>query len=205
MSTSSVPPDAAPAPPQLLPAGWYPDPLNLALRRYFNGGRWTFWTSDPARHQVQARLQTATPQQTEPARNQSAGLRDDIAAARADANLLFGVEKEVRLLEGHLRPEERVVALAGAIGAGTGVLACTNHRLLFLFVGIVRHQFLEAQWNQVRHVIYDLASKRFEVYTVRKTKRAVPVLSVPIPHREDAIRVAKAAEASSAAPRLDTV
>ena len=205
MSTPSIPSGAAPAPPRVLPAGWYPDPLNLALRRYFDGGRWTFWTSDPTRNPAQEHLQAATPQQTEPDRTRSAGLRGDIAAARADAKLLIGVEKEIRLLEGHLRQEERVVALAGAIGAGTGVLACTEHRLLFLFVGIVRKQFLEAQWNQVRHVIYDLASRRFEVYTVRKTKRAVPALSVLVPHREDAIRVAQAAEASSAAPRIDTV
>jgi hypothetical protein len=68
-------------------------------------------------------------------------LRPDIAhAVSRVSGLLVGSMKEVNLLAGYLRPEERVLALTGAQGEGFGVLACTSQRLLFLFVGIVRKQ-----------------------------------------------------------------
>jgi hypothetical protein len=44
----------------------------------------------------------------------------------------------IKEVGGYLGPEERVVALTGAHGEGLGVLACTNQRLLFFFVGLVR-------------------------------------------------------------------
>jgi hypothetical protein len=44
------------------------------------------------------------------------------------SGLLVGSMKEVTLLAGCLRPEERVLALTGAQGEGFGALACTSQR-----------------------------------------------------------------------------
>lgn len=188
------------------PASWYPDPLNPQLRRYFNGTRWTFWTADPSRQPVQEVATAPAPEPVDPPDAASSGrgeLREDIARARAEAHALAGAGKEIRLLEQYLRPDEHVVALAAAQGSGMGVLACTNQRLLFVFVGIVNRQFLEINWNQARHVVYDVHTKVFAVYTGKVTKRAIPAFGVRVPARADAERISHAAVAASAAPRLD--
>ena len=57
------------------------------------------------------------------------------------------------------RCREQVLALTGAQGEGQGVLACTNHRVLFLFVGLVRKQFLQVSWNQAKAVVYTRSTK----------------------------------------------
>ncbi|EME62653.1 hypothetical protein H074_08156 [Amycolatopsis decaplanina DSM 44594] len=119
--------------------------------------------------------------------------------------MLVGSMKEVNLLPGYLRPEERVLALTGAQGEGQGVLACTNRRLLFLFVGVVRRQFLEVDWNQTKHIFYSQATKTFSVYTTKYTKRAVPAFTVRVNNLNDANSIAYAAQSASAAPRLDVV
>jgi hypothetical protein len=209
----AAPPPTAAIPPPLA-AGWYADPLDTRLRRYFDGTRWTFWTAHPSpadttpasgtSSSAAAAPAAATPSIPKPPPTPSQqGLRPDIAAAKKQAKLTLGAEKEIRLLETRLQTEETVLALCGATGEGMGVLACTNRRLLFFFSGLIRNQFLEVDWNAARHVIYDERSKRFMVYTVKLTKRAVPAMTVTIANRDDAVRVARAAEAASAAPRLD--
>jgi hypothetical protein len=184
-----------------LPAGWYPDPLDRNLHRYYDGSRWTFLTVDPRLESAPAEI--AEPGQDDSGQRIPSNLREDIAAAKAEARTLIGAEKEIRLLEKHLHSEERVVAIAGARGNGIGVLACTNQRLIFLFAGLLNHQFLEVNWNHARQVSYNLTNKQFAVYTGKVTKRSLPALAVTVPHRDDAVRIARAAEAASAAPRLE--
>ena len=105
-------------------------------------------------------------------------LRPDVAQALERVRgALVGSMKEVNLLGGYLGPEERVLALTSAQGEGLGVLACTNQRLLFLFA----------------------------VYTTKPTKRATPAMAVRVGNPADAQAVVQAAQAASAAPRLDVV
>jgi hypothetical protein len=133
-------------------------------------------------------------------------LRPDVAQALDRVRgALVGSMKEVNLLGGHLGAEERVLALTGAFGEGHGVLACTDQRLLFLFVGLVRKQFLQVNWNQAKGVVYDRSTKVFAVYTTKVTKRAVPAMTVRVANLADAQALAHAAQSASAAPRLDVV
>jgi hypothetical protein len=180
-------------------AGWLTDPLDDALVRYWDGRRWTFHTA--------VRLAApVAPAPTAPAPPPAPTLRPDVAQALERVRgMLVGSMKEVNLRGRHLRPEERVLALTGAQGDGSGVLACTNHRLLFLFVGVVRRQFLEVDWNRVKGVTYDRVSTLFAVYTAKPTKRAVPAPAVRVRNLADAQAVAQAAQAASAAPRLDVL
>ncbi|MFD9697763.1 DUF2510 domain-containing protein [Lentzea sp. NPDC059081] len=180
-------------------AAWLPDPLDDALVRYWDGHRWTFHT---------AVRQVAAPAPVEPVVQQPVrpALRPDIAAAleRVRGGLV-GSMKEINLLAGFLEPEERVLALTGAAGEGRGVLACTNHRLLFLFDGLISRQFLRVHWNRAKAVVYDQNTRMFQVYDVKPTKRAVPALAVQVANVSDAQAVVQAAQAASAAPRLDVV
>ncbi|MFC3452525.1 DUF2510 domain-containing protein [Amycolatopsis speibonae] len=182
------------------PPSWLPDPLDDSLLRYWDGHRWTFYT---------AACPVATPSAPEPVRQAprpAPAVRPDIAAAlRNVRGMLAGSMKEVNLLPGYLRPEEQLLALTGAQGEGLGVLACTNRRLLFLFVGVLRRQFLEVDWNQTKHIFYSPATKTFSVYTTKYTKRAVPAFTVRVNNLDDANSIAHAAQSASAAPRLDVV
>jgi hypothetical protein len=197
MTTDINPADINPAARE---PGWYPDPLDRQLLRYWDTAGWTFWTAE-----VPPTATSAPEGASVPAPQRAAGLRDDIAAAQNAASNLLGAGKEIRLLERHLRPEERVVALTSALSGGWGVLACTNHRMLFLFSGLLTERFVEVDWNQAREISYDVSTKLFEVYTVRRTKRAMPALSVTVADKNDAIRVAEAARQASSAPRLDVI
>ncbi|MGW3962511.1 DUF2510 domain-containing protein [Amycolatopsis sp. NPDC005003] len=180
------------------PQGWFTDPLDERLNRYWDGRRWTFHTAEPvARPAMPA---NPAPRPVEPA----PALRPDIAhAVSRVSGLLVGSMKEVNLLAGHLRPEERVLALTGAQGEGFGVLACTSQRLLFLFVGIVRKQVLEVDWNLAKAAVYNRSTKFLAVYTTRPTKRAVPAMAIRVSNAADAQAIMAAAEVASAAPRLD--
>ncbi|MFF1614697.1 DUF2510 domain-containing protein [Amycolatopsis sp. NPDC058278] len=179
--------------------GWFTDPLDELLMRYWDGRHWTFHTAE--RPEVVApRVEPPKPPEAPPA------LRPDIAhAVSRVSGLLMGSMKEVNLLAGFLRPEERVLALTGAQGEGFGVLACTTQRLVFLFVGIVRKQFLEVEWNQAKAAVFNRSTKFLAVYTTRPTKRAVPAMAVKVSNVSDAHAIVHAAEAASAAPRLDIV
>jgi hypothetical protein len=182
------------------PPSWLPDPLDDALVRYWDGGRWTFHT-DVRRVAV---LVEAAPHQAPPP--VVPRLRPDVAQALDRVRgALVGSMKEVNLLGGYLGAEERVVALTGAQGEGTGVLACTDRRLLFLFAGLVRKQFLQVNWNEAKNIVYDRSTKVFAVYTTKVTKRAVPAMSVRVANLADAQGLAQAARIASAAPRLDVV
>jgi hypothetical protein len=182
------------------PASWLPDPLDDALMRYWDGGRWTFHT---AVRQVAAPVEQRPREQAPPP---VPTLRPDVVQAlNRVRGALVGSMKEVNLLGGYLGAEERVLALTGAQGEGFGVLACTNQRLLFLFVGLVRKQFLHVNWNQAQGVVYNRLTKTFAVYTTKPTKRAVPAMVVRVNNIVDAEAIAHAAEAASSAPRLDVV
>lgn len=183
---------------QTRPAAWLPDPLDDALVRYWDGQRWTFHTA--VRKVAAAPVPQVVSQPVQPV------LRPDIAAALEHVRgALVGSMKEINLLDGHLGAEERVLALTGAVGEGRGVLVCTNHRLLFLFVGLLSKQFLQVGWNQAKAIVYDRNSRMFLVYVTKPTKRAVPAFAVRVGNLSDAQTVAQAAGAASAAPRLDVV
>jgi len=113
--------------------------------------------------------------------------------------------KEVNLLGDYLHPDEHVLALCGAHGEGSGVLACTDRRLVFLFVGLVRKQFLEVPWIQAKHVIYTQPTRTFAVFTTKVTRLAVPAMLVRVNNVNDAQTIANAARSASAVPRLDVV
>lgn len=186
--------------PPARPAAWLTDPLDDALVRYWDGRRWTFHT---AVRRVEPAVSVPPVQAPPPP---VPALRPDVARALEQVRGgLLGSMKEVNLLGGHLNPEERVLALTGAQGEGSGVLACTNHRLLFLFVGLVRRQFLQVDWNRAKAVTYDRTSRVFAVYTTKPTRRAVPAMAVRVHNLADAQAVAQAAQAASAAPRLDVL
>jgi hypothetical protein len=188
--------------PPVRPKAWLPDPLDDALLRYWDDYRWTFHTVRPSAvpAAVSPPDQSVAPPATLPAR------RPDIAAALERARgALVGSMKEVNLLESYLQTEERVLALTGAQGEGLGVLACTNRRLIFLFVGLVRKQFLQVNWNEAKHVLYNRPTKTFAVYTTKPTKRAIPAIAVRVNNVADAKMIASTAQATSAAPRLDFV
>ncbi|MDT7729645.1 MAG: hypothetical protein QOI21_6221 [Actinomycetota bacterium] len=147
-----IPPAAAPL---VRPAAWLPDPLDDALVRHWDGHRWTFHT---------AVRRTAVPVEVWPHAQAPppavAVLRPDVAQALERVRgAIVGSIKEVNLLGGYLGAEERVVALTGAHGEGLGVLACTNQRLLFLYVGLVRKQFLQVNWNEAKGVVYDRSTR----------------------------------------------
>jgi hypothetical protein len=193
-------PPLAPVPPTpMRPPGWLPDPLDDGLLRYWDGPRWTFNTTfRPSPSPAPAQPQQPPPSPAPPA------LRPDISVAlQRVRGGLAGSMKEVLQLGNHLNPEEHVLALTGAQGDGLGVLACTNHRLLFLFAGLIRHQFLQVNWNQTKAIIYNRTTKTFAVYTTKPTKRAVPALAVRVANLTDAQTVAEAARTAAAAPRLD--
>jgi Protein of unknown function (DUF2510) len=187
--------------PSARPAAWLPDPLDDALIRYWDGYHWTFHT---AVNRTVTPVETTAPAEAPPPAVPT--LRPDVAEAlQRVRGGLVGSMKEVNLLGSYLGAEERVLALTGAQGEGFGVLACTNHRLLFLFVGLVRRQFLQVSWNQAKAITYDRSTKFFAVYTTRPTKRAVPAISVRVSNLTDAQAVTHAAQAAAAAPRLDIV
>ena len=197
----TYPSQASAAAPSNRPASWLPDPLNDALLRYWDGFRWTFHTA--ARPQVAlepASSQSDVVPESPPAR------RPDIAAALENVHgTLMGSMKEVNALEARLGREEHVIALTGAHGDGLGVLACTNHRLLFLFVGLIREQFLHVNWNDAKELAYDQSTKSLAVYTTKRTKRAVPAMAIQVANLQDAKTIAKAVQKASAAPRLDII
>src|SRR4051794_22493340 len=109
------------------PASWLPDPLDDTLVRYWDGHRWTFHTV--------VRSTGPQPQQAPPPTVTAVSTpRPDIAAAlETTRGSLLGSMKEVNLLGDYLHPDEHVLALCGAHGEGSGVLACTDRRLVFLF------------------------------------------------------------------------
>lgn len=189
--------------PPARPAAWLPDPLDDALLRYWDGYRWTFHTAArPRKVPAEVNQPDRSPESSTP----TTSPRPDIAAAlQRVRGTLIGSMKEVNLLSSYLEPEERILALAGAQGEGFGVLACTDRRLLFLFVGLLKRQFLHVNWNQAKGVLYDQSTGSFAVYTTKPTKRAVPVMAVRVSHLDDAKAVGYAAETASSAPRLDII
>lgn len=183
------------APMTQLPAGWYPDPLDQGFLRFNDGTRWTFWTRTPA-PAGRAELDT---EQEPPAVEE---LRADIAAAISQARNIAGAVKELRRLPEKLTAEETVHAAVAGVEAGVGALVVTNHRILFYFEGLLRNQFLHAGFDAIHELDYNTTTKRLEVYTSRRTKRAVPAFSVYVTPRAEAERFLTAARQALSAPRL---
>ncbi|MEU0552351.1 hypothetical protein [Micromonospora sp. NPDC005979] len=79
--------------------------------------------------------------------------RQDVAEAVGRMGSAIGATKELRDVESHLGPDERVIALvAGNHGPGNGLLVLTQARLFFLFEGIIRESFLEVPIAEVAGV-----------------------------------------------------
>lgn len=195
-----------PAGPLVRPPGWLSDPLDDALVRYWDGHHWTFRTAVRRTAAPAAASAPVRPAEQPFPPAPTPALRPDVAhALERVRGALVGSMKEVNLLGDYLGPEEQVLAFTGAQGEGMGVLACTNHRVLFLFVGIVRKQFLQVSWNQAKAVIYTQSTKIFAVYTTKPTKRAIPAMAVRVGNLADAQALAQAAQVASAAPRLDVI
>lgn len=82
-----------------------------------------------------------------------AELRDDIDAARQRMATKLGSGGEVKRIEGHLWPGERVVQMAGGtFGGGQGLLILTGKRLIFLRHGVVRQTFEDFPLGQIASV-----------------------------------------------------
>lgn len=190
---------ASPSPVSRPPA-WLIDPLDESLLRYWDGARWTFHTAERPPASLEQK-----PAEREPAVVRHSTRPDVLAALERVRGGLLGSKKEIDLLGNYLKSEERVLALTGATGNGVGVLACTDRRLLFLFVGLLDKQFIEVNWNEARAINYDQSTRFFAVYTTKPTKRAVPALKVRVYDLKDAETVAYAAQEAAAAPRLDVV
>lgn len=196
MNSSTEPAFDPTAPMTQLPSGWYPDPLNQALLRHNDGRQWTFWTRTPAAAgQPEPDAGADEPPVVEE-------LRPDVAAAISDARNISGAVKELRRLPAKLAAEETVHAAVAGVEAGVGALVVTNERVLFYFEGLVRNQFLYAGFDTIHELDYNPATKRVEVYTSRRTKRAVPAFSVYVTPRTEAERFLVAARQALAAPRL---
>lgn len=198
MNTAPEPPFDPGAPMSQLAAGWYPDPLDQDLLRYNDGAHWTFWTRTPT-----------PPGQPEPIAAteepppQTQDMRPDIAAAAEHAVSLLGSRKELRRLPEKLTEGETVQVVASAAhNGGTGVLAVTNMRVLFYFEGLLRNTFLFAGFDRIHELDYNPATKVFEVYTSRRTKRAVPAFAVVLAPVGEGQRFLAAARSVLAAPRL---
>lgn len=127
------------------PAGWYP---TGDVQRYWDGADWTEHTaplSPSAEPQHGERGKKAERLAKREAREASAGaakpsdeIREDIAAAMSKMSYKLGSKREIKRLPEHLWEGELVNLLtAGMYGAGTGVLALTDRRLLFLKDGIM--------------------------------------------------------------------
>lgn len=83
----------------------------------------------------------------------NATLRPDIARAASRMSATFGGQREIRQLVEHLFKGETVEMLAvGWYGKGNGLLALTNHRLLFLLHGWVHRQLDEFPLDTISSV-----------------------------------------------------
>ncbi len=83
----------------------------------------------------------------------AARLRPDIARAASRMSPTFGGKRETCELVEHLVKSETVEMLAvGWHGKGNGLLALTNHRLLFLLHGWVRRQLDEFPLDAISSV-----------------------------------------------------
>ncbi|ATO17423.1 hypothetical protein CO540_29290 [Micromonospora sp. WMMA2032] len=77
----------------------------------------------------------------------------DVAAAVERMGSRIGAGRELKELESHLQPEERVKALvAGRHGPGNGLLVLTGQRVFFFFDGLVRDDFVSASLDRIENV-----------------------------------------------------
>jgi len=129
-------------------------------------------------------------------------LRPDIEAAISRATTIAGAVKELRRLPEKLVAEEAVLEAVAGVGMGVGALVVTNRRILFYFEGLIRSEFISADFDDIHDVDFNPATKRVEIYTSRRTKRAVPAFAIYVRPPAEADRFVAAARAAMAAPRL---
>lgn len=70
-----------------------------------------------------------------------------MAAAAERMGPRIGAKRELDALEQYLHDGEQVTALAGNHGPGSGPLVLTSDRILFLFEGLVRNDFVDFPWT----------------------------------------------------------
>ena len=110
---------------------------------HWNGTQWLHWDglawvlADP---QPDAPSLVPPPVETlpEPASSDAdhSGLRDDIESAKARMATKFGGKRELKKLQEHVWPDERVERMAtGSYGGGLGLLVMTDRRLIFIKEG----------------------------------------------------------------------
>lgn len=196
------------APTAVMP-GWYRDPLNPRLVRYWDSTGWTYWTHELDTSSVPS---PADPPGQEPEAEPE--LRADIAAAAARLGKLgtLGAGKELRHLESHLHPGEEVVEIgvgqaldgSGKVTGGIGVLACTNQRAIFLFVGLLNKTLQEAAWQHVTALGCDPRGRDIHLFEGRITKRSTPTIHVRISDKTAAATLLRAGQQQLDQPRLDT-
>jgi hypothetical protein len=92
-----------------------------------------WYENQKARNEEWKAQQSQAKQERAQEREATEDLRPDIAAAAAALSSTLGSKREIRKLAGHLWEGERVEQLTtGTYGKGTGILARTDRRLLFL-------------------------------------------------------------------------
>lgn len=197
-----------PFPTTTFGSGWYLDPLNPRLVRYWDITGWTYWTHEPGSSSTPSPTAAPTPQaDTEPQ------LRADIAAAAARLGKIgaLGAGKELRHLESHLHPGEDVIEIgvghapdaAGKVTGGIGVLACTNQRAIFLFVGLLNQVIHQAAWQHVTAIGCDPHGRDVHVFEGRITKRSRPTIHVRINDRTAAAALVQQGLRQMTQPRFD--
>lgn len=79
--------------------------------------------------------------------------RADIAAAFERVKNSFGMRREIQHLPDHLEPGERVREVAGGrFARGSGLLALTDRRVVFLFHGLVHTELEEFRLTRIDSV-----------------------------------------------------
>jgi hypothetical protein len=107
-------------------------------------------------------------------------LRPDIQAAASIAGTTLGAKREIRKLASYLREGELVTYLAsGTYGDGTGIIALTDRRLLFLKDGVMKQvsedfpfdRISSIQWSSgplMGKIIVFVAGAKAEIVNVPK-------------------------------------
>jgi hypothetical protein len=80
-------------------------------------------------------------------------LRADVAAAKNKMRVKFGAGREIKRLTGHLWEGETVEQMTtGTYGKGTGLVALTDRRLLFIHEGVMSHSSEDFPMDKVSSV-----------------------------------------------------
>lgn len=113
--------------------------------------------------------------------SRDATLRPDIARAGGRMSSSFGGKREMRELVEHLDKDEIVEMLAvGWYGKGNGLVALTNHRLLFLLHGWIHQQLEDFPVDTISSVQWS-AGVITGTLTVEAGGNQAEITQIPIP------------------------